>query len=144
MNILDYSDHSIKKQNIDFFVHLVRIAKADDVICSNELIMLRRIGKKLSFTDPEIDNLIARTVKSDFMPPYKLAERFEQLYEIIKMVLADGNINKNEMRLASGFAAKSGFKENEIPHLLVLLITGIKVGKDWEELFGVYKKEKKY
>jgi hypothetical protein len=143
MNILDYTDHSVKRQKIDYFVHLVRIAKADDIISNNEIALLHRIGKKLAFTGPEIDNLIETTGKSDYMPPYKLAGRFEQVYEIIKMVLADGIITKNEMRLASGFAAKSGFNENEIPHLLVLLISGIKVGKDWEDLFEVYKKERK-
>jgi len=143
MNYTDVSDHSIKKQNIQYFVHLVRIAMADDIISKNELELLHRIGKKLGFTDPEIDNIIETTGKSDYIPPYELSERFEQVYEIVKMTLADGVIDKNEMRLASGFAVKSGFNENEIPGLLVLLINGIRQGKDEEELFEVYKKTRK-
>jgi hypothetical protein len=59
--------------------------------------------------------LIATTDKSDYIPPYELSERFEQVYEIVKMMLADGVVDKNELRLASGFAVKSGFIENEIP-----------------------------
>jgi uncharacterized tellurite resistance protein B-like protein len=142
MNILNFFDHPGKIQNKEYFVHLVRIAKADDNISNSELELLHRIGKKLGFTDPEIDNLIATTDKSDYIPPYELSKRFEQVYEIVKMTLADGVIDKNEMRLASGFAVKSGFNDNQIPNLLVLLMRGIKEGKDEEELFEEYKKEK--
>jgi hypothetical protein len=36
---------------------------------------------------------------------------------------------------------KSGFRENEIPRLLVLLIGGIRQGKYEDELFKKYKRE---
>lgn len=141
MKIMDYSNHPVKKQNIDYFVHLVRIAMADDIISNNEIELLHRIGKKLGFTDPEIDNLIKATGKSDYIPPYEFSKRFGQVYDIVKMTLADGVIDNNEMRLASSFATKSGFKESVIPKLLALLISGIRQGESEEELFEVYKKE---
>jgi hypothetical protein len=144
MNISDYFDHPIKKQNIEYFVHLVRIAKVDDIVTNSELDLLRRIGRKLGLTDTEIDKLIESTGKSDYIPPYELSKRFDQVYEIVKMTLADGVIDENEMRLANGFAIKSGFMESEIHSLLVLLIRGIKEGKDEEDLFEEYKKERKF
>jgi hypothetical protein len=144
MNISDYFDHPVKKQNIDYFVHLVRIAKADDIVTNSELDLLRRIGRKLGLTDTEIDKLIESTGKSDYIPPYELSKRFDQVYEIVKMTLADGVIDENEMKLASGFAIKSGFMENEIHSLLALMIRGIKEGKDEEDLFEEYKKERKF
>lgn len=140
MNHLENFDHPQKKQNKEYFVHLVRIAKADDVVSQNELELLVRIGKNLGFTDPEIDKLIESTGKFDYVPPYELSKRFNQLYEIVKMTMADGVIDNSEMRLASGFATISGFTESEIPKLLVLLISGIKKGLDEEHLFEVYKK----
>lgn len=143
MDISDYFDHPLKKQNIEYFVHIVRIAKADDIVSNTELELLHRIGRKLGLTDPEIEKLIETTGKSDYIPPYELSKRFDQVYEIVKMTLADGIIDKNEMRLATGFAIKSGFNEDEIPNLLVLLIHGIRDGKDEEELFEAYKKERK-
>ena len=143
MSHLENFDHPLRKQNKEFFVHLVRIAKADDVVSHNELELLLRIGKNMGFTDPEIDTLIESTAKFDYDPPYELSKRFDQLYEIVKMTLSDGVIDNREMRLASGFAAKSGFNESEIPSLLVLIIRGIKEGKDEEDLFEVYKKTRK-
>jgi hypothetical protein len=143
MNILSYTNHPVKKQNIDFFVHLVRIAIADDIISNNEMLLLHRIGSKLGFTGPEIDALIDSTAKSDYIPPNEFSKRFEQVYDIVKMTLADGVIDKDEMRLASSFAIKSGFKDSEIPKLLVLLISGIKQGINEDDLFEAYKKERK-
>jgi uncharacterized tellurite resistance protein B-like protein len=143
MKTLEYFDHPVKKQNIEYFVQLVRIALADDIITTNEMELLHRIGKRLGFTEPEIVNIIETTGKSYYIPPYELSARFEQVYDIVNMTLADGVIDKNEMRLASSFAANSGFKESEIPNLLILLINGIKQGSDHEDLFEVYKKQRK-
>ena len=143
MNILENSNHAVKKQNIDYFRHLVRVAMADDVITNTELELLNRLGKKLGFTNEEIDQLIQTTNKSDYIPPYELSERFGQVFDIIRMTLVDGVIDNKEMQLASNFATKSGFSDEEIPKLLVLLISGIRLGKDEEELFEQYKKERR-
>lgn len=144
MDISDYFDHPLKKQNIEYFVHIVRIAKADDIVSNTELELLHRIGRKLGLTDPEIEKLIETTGKSDYIPPYELSKRFDQVYEIVKMTLADGAIDPNEMRLARGFAVKSGFTETEIPNLLSLIIEGIEAGKDEDDLFESYKKGRKF
>jgi hypothetical protein len=139
MNSTEIAEHSSEKQNIAYFVHLVRIAMVDDRVSDPELQLLRRLGKALGFSDVKTESLIDTTGKSDYVPPVELSERFEQVYGIVKMTLADGHIDKNEMRLATGFAIKSGFQENEIPKLLLMLIDGIKQGKDDKELFENYK-----
>jgi hypothetical protein len=144
MRANDFSDHSIKKQNSEFFIHVVRVAKADDYVSDTELDMLHQMGRKMGYSDPEIDSLILTTDKSDYIPPYQLFDRFEQLYIIVKMILADGVIDNTEMRLATSFALKSGFTEKENPRLLVILISGIRQGKNEEELFEEYKKERKF
>lgn len=142
MSILNYFDHPMKKQNKEYFVHLIKIAKADDIITNTELELLNRIGRNLGFTAPEIEILLETTDNADYHPPYELARRFDHVYEIVKMTLEDGVIDLREMRLANVFALKSGFSETEIPVLLNLLISGIPEGKDEEELFEKYKKYK--
>lgn len=132
-----------KKKNIEYFIHLIRISIADGTINLSETKLLNELGKELGFTADEIRNLIETTGKSDYIPPYELAKRFEQVYNIVKMALADGIINKNEMKLANNYAEKSGFKESEIPKLLLLLIGGIKEGKGFEDLYEEFKKENK-
>jgi uncharacterized tellurite resistance protein B-like protein len=143
MSILNVFDHPGKRQNREYFIQLVRSAKADDIIHNSELELLHRIGSKLGFTEPEIINLIEQTDKTDYIPPYELAKRFEQVYEVVGVIMADGKVDDSEMRLVTGFAVKSGFSDDEIPGLISLLIQGKKDGRDEEELFDQYKKTRR-
>jgi hypothetical protein len=142
MNFLEHFDHPERKQDKEHFGHLIQIALADGKIEDSELEMLYRSGNKLGLTKEEIDDLLENTKKSAYIPPYELSKRFGQLYDIIKMVYADGQINNNEMRLATGLAIKSGFAEDEIPFLLSLLINGVKNGDSEDDLFDLYKKKR--
>jgi len=142
MKLLEHFDHEGKKQDKEHFKHLIQVALADGIIEDNELKMLHRLGKNMGFTDPEIDDLLESTKNSTYNPPYELSKRFGQLYSVVKMVLADGKIDNNEMRLTTGIAIKSGFEETEIPTLLALLMNGIKNGADEEDLFNLYTKRR--
>ena len=142
MIILDHFDHQEKKQAKEHFMNLIQVAMADGIVDQKETEMLHRFGRKMGFTDPEVDNLIEAAAKSDHNPPHEFSKRFEQVYDIVKMILADGIIDENEMRLARGFATKSGFTENEVPRLLEMLINGIKQGIDEDDLFIAYKKQR--
>ena len=140
MSILDHFDHSEKKQSKEYFLHLIQVAMADGTIGELESSMLHRLGKNMGFTDPEIEALLKSTRHSAYHPPYELSKRFEQLYGIVKVILADDKIDNAEMLLARGLALKSGFAEGEIPALLSMLTNGIKEGEDEEDLFKQYKK----
>jgi len=102
--------------------------------------MLHRIGKNLGLTGAEVDDLLNSTRNSIYNPPYEYKERFEQMYSIVKMVLADGKIENNEMRMATNIALKSGFTDTEIPVLLNILINGIRSEEDEDDLFDQYRK----
>ena len=140
MSLLEHFDHPDKKQDKEHFRHLIEVAMADGTIEDDELKMLHRMGRNLGLTEPEVNNLLESQKNSSYNPPYELSKRFEQLYGIIKMVLADGKIDNNEMRMATNIGLRSGFSESEVPVLLSLLINGIKNEEDEEDLFKQYKK----
>ena len=140
MNISEHFDHQSKKQNKEHFRNLIQIALADEIIEPEESEMLHRFGKKMGFTNEEIDALISSSSKDSFNPPYELNRRFEQVYEVVHMALSDDKIDDAEIQLAKVFAIKSGFAETEIPVLMNILINGIKLGKDEEDLFDIYRK----
>jgi hypothetical protein len=141
MNTPEHFAPQVKEDAREHFSHLVQIALVDGIIDEIETEMLNRFGHKFGFKQSEIDNLIISPRKSVYNPPYELFNRFEQIYDIIKMVLSCGGTHKNKMHLANNFAAMSGFQESETQRLLVLLIRGIKEGKDQEELFEKYEKQ---
>lgn len=143
MGILEQFEHHEKKQAKEHFIDLVHVAMADGIIDQSERAMLKRMGGNMGFTDPEIEELIESASKTAHNPPYEFSKRFEQVYNIVKMVLADGVIDNNEMNLAACLAIKLGFSETETPQLLTFLIDGVKQGKDTEDLFEEYRKKRK-
>ncbi len=142
MKFLDHFDHSERKQDKEHFLHLIQIANADGKIDEAEIKMLYRMGNKLGLTQTEIDDLVKSAGQSAYIPPYELSKRFEQLYDVIKMVYADGEIDDKEMKLAEALAVKSGFADEDLPVLLSVLVDGIKNGEDEEDLFVRYKKKR--
>jgi uncharacterized tellurite resistance protein B-like protein len=138
MNIIEQKEHYSRKQNKEHFKHLIQVAIADGNINDSEMLLLHQLGGKMGFTEPEIIDLIESTKNEAVVPPYELSKRFEQMYEIVKMILADGKIDNNEMRLATRLAIKYGFGENETSGLLILLINGIKKGECEDDLFNIY------
>jgi len=142
MKFLEHFDHPERKQDKEHFIHLIQVANADGKIDDAELQMLHRMGANLGLTNPEIDDLLVTSKQSAYIPPYELSKRFEQLYDVIKMVFADGRIDDNEMKLAAGLAVKSGFAEEDIPVLLAVLLEGVKIGEDQDDLFTLFKKRR--
>lgn len=142
MKFLDHFDHPERKQDKAHFIHLVQIANADGKIVDAEISMLNRLGSKLGLTQPEIDELMQSNKQSAYIPPYELSKRFEELYDVVKMIFADGEVGEEELKLAGNLAVKSGFAEDEIPLLLSVLTDGVKSGEDEEDLFARYKKRR--
>jgi uncharacterized tellurite resistance protein B-like protein len=143
MKLLEHFDHPERKQDKEHFLHLIQIASADGIIDDSELRVLSRIGKNLGLTDPEIKDLFDTSKQSEYVPPYELSERFEQLFRITQMILADDTIANEEIHRAKILGLKSGFSEEDLTILLPLLIDGVKSGQDVEDLFALYKKRRK-
>lgn len=139
MKNIDSSNKS-KPRETEHFIQLIRIAFSNNILSRNERDLLYRMGGRLGFSVFEVESLIERTVNSDYIPPDNPSIRFEHAYDLIKMTLADGSMDRDEMKLVNGYLAKTGFKESEIPRLLLLLLKGIKENKSREDLFKIYLK----
>ena len=143
MKFLDHFDHPERKQDKARFIHLVQIANADGKIVDAEISMLNRLGSKLGLTQSEIDELMHAESPLAYIPPYELSKRFEELYDVVKMVFADGEVGEDELKLVGNLAVKSGFNKDDVPLLLSVLTEGVKNGDDEEDLFARYKKKRR-
>jgi hypothetical protein len=141
MNFSDFITHNGKRISREHFVHLVQVSKSDGKINPSELELLHKEGRKFGLTDPEIDKLIQHEIKNNYDPPYSLQDKFDQMYNIVEMVLADDIITEGERKLINRYAIEAGFTDKTIPKLVDLLITGIKDGKDEETLLNEFKKK---
>ena len=141
MNFCDFITNSGRRIRKEHYIQLVQVAKSDGKILKAELVLLHREGKKFGLTDPEIDNLLKLKDPHQYNPPYSLRDKFEELYEIAEMILADNVITENEKKMINRYAIAAGFSDNEISKLIPLLFDGIENGKDAEKLFNEFKKK---
>jgi hypothetical protein len=141
MNFSDFITNSGRRIRKEQYIQLVQVAKIDGKISKAELVLLHREGKKFGLTDPEIDNLLKLKDAHQYNPPYSLRDKFEELYEIAEMILADDVITESEKGMIKKYAIAAGFNDPTINKLISLLFEGIKNGEDADELFNEFKKK---
>lgn len=140
MSFTDYITHHGKKVSKQAFVHLVQISKIDGKIEHDEFELLHKEGKKFGLTDPEIDNLISSESSSHYHAPYSLEEKFEHLYNMAEMILADNIVDEKEERMIKKFAIEAGFNESKLSGLTEIILEGVRNNTDEEILFDKFKK----
>ncbi|MFZ2338848.1 MAG: hypothetical protein WAW07_03885 [Bacteroidales bacterium] len=140
MNFSDFIKDNGKRVNKQYYLHLIQVSKADGKIKPEELELLHKEGKKFGLTDPEIDKLIDSEA-GHYDPPYLLQEKFDHLYNVAEMILADESVTEGERKLLKRFAIEAGFSDKTIAKLIELLLTGIKKGEDEETLLKRFRTE---
>jgi hypothetical protein len=141
MNFTHFITNHGKRINREHFLHLVQVAKTDGVIAKPELELLHKEGMKFGLTDPEIEQLINSEDFSNYHPPYSLRDKFEELYNIAQMVLADEVVTDSEERMLRRYAIAVGLRDNIIEGLIDILFKGVAKGADEEHLFKEFKKK---
>jgi len=141
MNFTNFITHNGKRVNREHFLHLVQVAKIDGVIQDNEYRLLHKEGRKFGLTDPEIDQFILTEDADNYHPPYALHDKFEELYNIAEMVLADEVVSESEMRMIRRYAVAAGFSDETVEGLLEILIEGVAKNEDEESLLKKFKKK---
>ena len=141
MNFSDFITNHGKRVNKEAFVHLVQVSRTDGKIHKDELELLHKEGRKFGLTDPEIDKLVESQKDHHYTVPYSLEEKFDHLYNIAEMILADNVVKENEMKVIKKFAIEAGFDDSKIEDLIELLFEGIKKNIEEEELFKNFKRK---
>jgi uncharacterized tellurite resistance protein B-like protein len=141
MNFSDFITHNGKRVNKEAFINLVQVSRTDGKINKEELELLHKEGKKFGLTDPEIDKLIHSEKNHNYHPPYSLDEKFEHLYNIAEMILADDVVKEKELKMIRRFAIEAGFSDDVIEWLPDLLLEGVRKGEDEENLLHQFKKK---
>jgi uncharacterized tellurite resistance protein B-like protein len=139
MNFSDFITNHGKRVNNEHFIHLIQVSKIDGKINPTELEMLHKEGRKFGLTDPEIDKLITSETQNTYHPPFSLKEKFEHLYNVAGMILADDLIKESERRMIRRFAIEAGFSDKAIDKLIDLLFEGIKNNESEESLLAKFK-----
>ena len=140
MNFTDFITDNGKRINKEYFINLIQVSKIDGKINDVELELLHKEGLKFGLTDPEIDSMIYAEKHHNYTSPYSLNEKFEHLYNMAEMILADEVVKESEKKMIRKIAIEAGFEDNKIDKLLPLLFDGIRNNESEEALLAKFKK----
>jgi uncharacterized tellurite resistance protein B-like protein len=139
MTFTDFiTSHGVKIPKVHY-LHLIQVARADGKIDPQEMAILHKEGRRFGLTDAEIDKLIENEKDHIYHPPYSLDEKFEDLFYIAEMILADDHVSDNEAKLLRRFAVEVGFDDRTIEILNEVLIEGIRNNESEEALLKKFK-----
>jgi len=134
MNFSDYITNHGKKVNKDYFRSLIQVCKSDGIVTPEEFTLLHKEGKLFGLTDPEIDELISEESYNNYNPPYYIEEKFDYLYNVAEIILADGIVTESERKLLKRYAIEAGISDKSLDPLIDCLFEGIRVNEDEDEL----------
>ena len=141
MNFTHFITDNGKRINRENFLRLLQVAMIDGEITESEHKLLHKEGRKFGLTDPEIDQLIKSETAHNYHPPYSLKDKFEELYNIAGMILADEVVADSEMKMLRHYAISAGFSDDVVEGLLTILIEGVAKNEDEDELLKEFKKK---
>ena len=116
-------------------LNLAALAKADGHIDAREMNFIIAVGKKNGINSTEVQSLVSGSKgfeNSDL--PTNDSERFDQIFDLVDMMLADGVVDETEMDFCIIMAEKLGFRKAIVGVLVRKISQGVKDGLPRERI----------
>jgi uncharacterized tellurite resistance protein B-like protein len=118
------------------FLRLYQMALADDNFDILELQMLYQFADERGISKEELDKLFLNPINSDLSIPSDLNTRVEYLYDLTRIIWADGQITIDEMNTLKKYCRKFEFLEENINDLANYLIDCVQKGIGKQEIIN--------
>ncbi|MCS7092763.1 MAG: TerB family tellurite resistance protein [Patescibacteria group bacterium] len=118
MNLLELFDSRDKKKRLSHIRNLVALACSDGTLEKSEMDLIFQIGIKSGLTQDELRRIFVRPESIGFHPPESFRERIEQLYDMVMVMMVNGELHQNEIALCKITALKLGFKTGIIDKMV--------------------------
>jgi uncharacterized tellurite resistance protein B-like protein len=133
MSLFDLFTSPEKKKGKSHLRNLLSMAMADGKIDDSEYDFLTKIATKYNISIVELDQIKAEISKKGGFAIEKGSSAFEQIFELIKMMMIDNNINPNELKMCKNFAKKIGFANDKVDELIESVVQNISIGHSFDE-----------
>lgn len=114
MGLSDYNLSGDQNRNIEHFASIVRLALADNVITEDEGKLLKRLAKRFHILEEKYNEIIENPTNFPIHTPQNYNERIEYLYDLAKMIYADGDVSKEEIGVLRRICVGIGFSLDTI------------------------------
>ncbi len=120
-----FENEQIKKIK-GHILNLAALARADGHIDSREMDFIMAVGRKNGVAASDVRALVAGNKTAAFILPSTDSERFDQIYDLVDMMLADGVVDETEMDFCVGMAERLGFRKAIVGVLVRKISQGVK------------------
>lgn len=129
-----------KKRKKSHIKNLIEVALSDGQMDENEMALLLNLARRLNIEMEEIQQIRQNPHLVQFHPPRNPKERFDQIYDLVCMMMVNGSINKNELELCKILALKLGYMPLIVDDFVKLISENISQGVSSEESYDrIYK-----
>lgn len=105
---------TIENRNLSHLANIVKIARSDGEVASEENELLIKIAKKYNITDEQFYKILKDPDSVPSLAQLELEDRIERLYELLEMVEADRNIELAEVKMMRQIVEGLAFPYNTI------------------------------
>lgn len=118
------------------FLRLYQMALSDDQFDVLELQMLYHFADERGIPKEEMDKLFLNPVNTEFIVPESLNTKIEYLYDLTRIIWADGKITDDELNMLRKYCRKFDFIEENINDLSDYLIDCVQKNIGKEEIIS--------
>lgn len=130
-----------KRKRKSHFKNLMAVALADGTFENIEFDYIMHLAQKCYMSESEVKRVIDHPELISFVPPQNDRERFDQIYDLVTVMLVDGNISPKELSLCKHFAIQLGFRtvivDKLIQDITVNVLKGIVADVAMQQLADV-------
>ena len=138
MAISDLFDNEFRKRNKDHFASILRVAMSDGVISKGEETFLDRLANKLNISEADYKQILKDYASHPINPPVSYDDRLERLYDLTRMVMADGIKEDDQVRLLHKFCVALGFHAVNVKYVSKKAFELVRQGDELDEfIYGV-------
>jgi len=117
MSIADIFDSGFRKRNQDHFAAIVKVAMSDGVVTESEKAFLDRLAVKLEISDTKYKQILKDFESHPINAPHAYNRRLERLFDLARMVRADGIEGQDQVRLLEKFCVGLGFNSDNVKYI---------------------------
>lgn len=128
MKFMELFDSRDKKRRLSHIRNLVALSFADGNADECEAELVGKIGVRAGLDRTEIERIMTRPNSIQFYPPDNARDRIEQLYDMVLVMMVDGEIHENEILFCKAVALKLGFRHEIIDAIVEKVIECIAAG----------------
>ncbi len=102
----------------NYLKQLIKVAMSDGNIDEKENQFINKIAVKFNLSDEDIDDIKANIRDIKFQEPQNSRARFQMVFDLVWLMLIDGNIDVNEVHICSRVAMKMGYEPQIVEDLV--------------------------